>query len=256
VLYDRVSQSGVIYPVLGALLAAGAPLGLLFMRQFLDRTRAGLREDIRRDLPTYAYLAASTTIVFVVLGRTLGKHVDHLARLSDTDGLTGLLNARAFRARLRGEIERSRRSGAPMTLLLMDLDRLKMLNDRFGHAFGDRALETIAHAIQREMRSIDSGGRLGGDEFGLLAVGTDRGASAIIAERLRGTLANGVDEQLEVQTTVSMGVVTFDPSRDQLADDAALVRAADTALYSAKHSGRNRVAFGSLQPRIAHDTRR
>lgn len=253
-LRDRFSRQSVRYPLAGALLAAGAPLGLLFMRRFVLGDRVTVREDIRRDFATYAYLATSTTLVFMLVGRALGRYADRLANLSATDGLTGLLNPRAFYPRVEQEIERSRRSGSAMTLLLLDIDYLKALNDRYGHAIGDRALEKIAHAIQHEMRSIDVGGRLGGDEFGLLAVGTDRTAASIFADRLQSTIV-GQNKELGFQITASIGVVTFDPLRDRLVHARDLTRAADAALYAAKRTGRNRVAFGALQPRQTSDPR-
>jgi diguanylate cyclase (GGDEF)-like protein len=236
------------YPLAGALLAAGAPFGLLCMRRFLLRHKVPMREDVRRDLATYAYLITSTTLVFTLLGRALGRYVDRLADLSSTDGLTGLLNPRAFYPRLEHEIERSRRSGASMTLLLLDLDHLKLLNDQRGHAAGDRALERIARAIRREMRSIDLGARLGGDEFALLAVGTDRGSAGIVADRLQKTIAGQMTEELGFPISASIGVVTFDPLRDRLESLWTLTHAVDRALYEAKRGGRNRVALGTLAP--------
>ena len=228
----------------------GAPLGLLVMRRLVLGNHRPCREEIRRDFATYAYVTTSTTVVFMLVGRVLGRYADHLLRLSATDGLTGLLNPRAFYPRMEQEIERSRRSGSPMALLLLDIDRLKALNDRYGHAIGDRALERIARAIQHEMRSIDAGGRLGGDEFALLAVGTDRTAASVIAARLQGTIL-GQDRELGFPITASIGIVTFDPRQDSLVDARELTRAADSALYAAKSAGRNRVAFGALQPRLA-----
>jgi len=241
-----LSRQSVTYPLAGAVLAAGAPLGLLFMRRFLLGEHTPMRESIRRDVATYAYLTTSTTLVFTALGRVLGRNTERLSELSTTDSLTGLLNRRAFYPRLQQEIERSRRSGSPISLLVLDLDHLKELNDRHGHHAGDRALTEIARAIRVEMRSIDVGARLGGDEFALLAVGVDESAARTVAARLRSAI--------ETQTTAqpisaSIGVVTFDPSRNRLDDVWALTRAADQALYTAKRAGRNRVAFGALDLR-------
>lgn len=246
VLRDSLSRQSVTYPLAGALLAAGAPLGLMFMRRFVLRDHTPIREDVRRDLATYAYLATSTTLVFTLLGRALGRNTERLAELSTTDGLTGLLNRRAFYSRLQQEIERSRRSRSPMALLLLDLDHLKALNDQHGHHAGDRALVEIAHAIRREMRSIDVGARLGGDEFALLAAGTDQSSARTVAARLRSAIAGRTTAELGPPISASIGVVTFDPSRDRLEDTWALTRAVDRALYAAKRAGRNRVAFGAL----------
>jgi diguanylate cyclase (GGDEF)-like protein len=227
-------------------LAAGAPLGLLLMRRFLLRDRTPIRESVRRDVATYAYLTTSTSLVFTVLGRALGRQTERLAQLSTTDSLTGLFNRRTFHARLEQEIERSRRSRSPLSLLVLDLDHLKALNDRHGHHVGDRALAALARAIHVEMRSIDVGARLGGDEFALLAVGADQSSARTIADRLR----SAIERQTMVEPiSASIGVVTFDPSRDQFEDVSTFTRAADQALYVAKRAGRNRVAVGALDLR-------
>jgi diguanylate cyclase (GGDEF)-like protein len=247
-LRDRFRLQSVTYPLAGALLALGAPAGLLLMRRLVLGDRSAFRDDVRRDFATYAYLTTSTTLVFTLVGGALGRHADRLAKLSTTDGLTGLLNPRAFHTRLEEEVERSRRSGAPITLLLLDLDRLKALNDRHGHVIGDRALERIAGAIRGELRSIDVGARVGGDEFGLLAVGTDRTAAGAVANRLQRTIEAERDTELGLQITASIGIATFDPAHDRLLDVRDLTRAADAALYEAKATGRNRVVVGNLRP--------
>ena len=247
VLRKGIRTQSVLYPLAGALLAAGAPLGLRFMRRFVLGDPRSFADDIRRDLATYAYLTASTTLVFTLVGRALGRHADRLTELSTTDGLTGLLNSRAFQSRLHEEVERSRRSRTAMTLILLDLDHLKALNDRHGHVMGDRALERIARAIQHELRSIDVGARVGGDEFGLLAVGTDHTAAGIVADRLQRTIAGEMDKELGFRVTASIGVVTFDPLHDRLVDARDLTRAADAALYAAKRGGRNQIVVGNLE---------
>lgn len=247
ILHETLSQQSVTYPLGGAMLAAAAPVGLLLMRRYFLGERGPVREDIRRDFATYTYLTTSTLLVLTLLGRVLGRHADRLAELSTTDGLTGLLNPRGFYPRLAHEVERSRRSGAPMSLLLIDLDRLKQLNDAKGHAAGDRALRRIGEAIRREMRSIDVGGRLGGDEFGLLAVDTNGDAARAVANRVRIAIDVQTQECADSPVTVSIGVATFEPPRDRLENLRSLTQAADTALYAAKQAGRNRVVFESLE---------
>jgi diguanylate cyclase (GGDEF)-like protein len=245
-LVARGGRQSVVYPLVGAFLASGAPLGLLMLRRLMVRRGTSMWRDVRDDLPTYAYVTIATTAVFVALGHTIGGHVDNLAELSTTDGLTGLLNRRTFDVRLEQEIQRSRRSGAPISLLLIDVDGLKTLNDEHGHAAGDRALRSVAAAVRQEMRSIDTGARLGGDEFGLLAVGATARAADAVAERVRKALGAGRAAALERPLTVSIGVVTFDPSRDASVDGPRLMQAVDRALYGAKRAGRNRTVCGSL----------
>jgi two-component system, cell cycle response regulator len=245
-LRGGLSRQSILYPLAGAVLAACAPLGLLVVRRLALRDRTPAADAVRHDLATFVYVAAST-LAFALLGRALGRSAERLTELSTTDDLTGLLNRRAFYPRLEDEIARSRRSGSPTTLVLIDLDRLKGLNDRLGHAAGDRALEKIARAIRREMRSIDVGARLGGDEFGMVAVGTGAQAAKVVAERLQTTIASQMTDDPGLSITASLGVVTFDPLRDRLDHVSDLTRAADRALYSAKRAGRNRVAFDELE---------
>jgi diguanylate cyclase (GGDEF)-like protein len=233
----------ISYPVIGAVLAAGAPIGLLVMRRLVPGSQTSIAHEILGDAATYLYLTISTTLIFALLGWLLGRHVDRLAELSTTDSLTGLANARAFYPRLEHEVARSGRLGSPVSLLLLDLDRLKDLNDQHGHAVGDRALQQIARAIRRELRAIDIGARLSGDEFAVLAVGASTAAGLALAERLRAEIAADTMKEIGVPATVSIGVATFDPARDKTVDAHALRQAVDGALYIAKRGGRNRIAL-------------
>jgi len=238
-LRNELSRQGVAYPVAGALLAAGAPLGLLFMRRFMLHRRASIRDEVRRDFSTYAYVAASTTLAFALFGRALGRSAERLAELSTTDSLTGLLNARAFYPRLQTEIDRSIRTRGSVSLLLIDLDRLKQVNDVYGHAIGDCALQKLAHAIRAEMRSIDVAARLGGDEFGFLAVATTAAAGRTVAQRLLAAVADERIQEIGLPITASIGLATFDASRESRLDARELMRRTDRALYDAKRAGRN-----------------
>jgi diguanylate cyclase (GGDEF)-like protein len=242
-------RQGLRYPLIGAVLACGAPMGLLGLRRLLLGDRYTIREEIRRDLPTYVYLTVATTFVFAVFGRVVGLYAEQLAELSTTDSLTGLLNARAFYARLEQELERSRRSGQALTLILLDLDNLKALNDEHGHATGDNALRALGLAIRREMRATDIGARLGGDEFGLLAVGSAAEAGHALAARLHAAIADEMRRRVGLNVTASIGLVAFEPSRHGAADGHAVHASADRALYEAKRAGRNRVVLGRLHSR-------
>jgi diguanylate cyclase (GGDEF)-like protein len=239
------AEKRTVYPAVGALLAGGAPLGLLFLRRCVLRRRIPIRQEVARDLHTYLYLGLMTTLVFTSLGRMLGRKADLLTELSTTDALTGLLNARAFYPMLAQELERSRRSGAPLSFLLLDLDRLKALNDRAGHAAGDRALQHLARVIRQEMRAVDIGARLGGDEFALVAVGATAPAAERLAERLQRAVSMETQETT-AGVTSSIGIVTFDPSADHVVTPEDLARAADRALYAAKRAGRNRAVTGPV----------
>ncbi|HEY6549130.1 MAG TPA: GGDEF domain-containing protein, partial [Vicinamibacteria bacterium] len=127
---------------------------------------------------------------------------------------------------------------SPLSVLLLDVDGLKLLNDRHGHRRGDEALERVAEAIRTGSRATDVAARWGGDEFAILAPNTGRLEALTLAERVRALTAEGNPPSEAV--TVSAGVATFDFSRRPATPDE-LIRTADAALYEAKRSGRNRV---------------
>lgn len=228
------------YGALGALLSLGAPLGLALLRAAGSAAplSEGLRLDLLAEAPTYAYVTVSTLVAFTLFGVFLGRRADRLVDLSNTDPLTGLRNARLFQARLEHEFSRHQRYREPLSLLLVDLDGLKQINDRQGHASGDAALRRVADAIRRGSRATDLAARWGGDEFALLAPHTDNPAATQLAERIRTAAAEGADT--EGGASVSIGVATLDRA-SSLTGPFALVAAADQALYEAKRLGKNRV---------------
>src|SRR5262249_48693246 len=236
-------QSGrtrsVRYAVAGATLALGAPTGLLILRELHAPQSLGL--ELFSDPLTYSYVLLSTTIVLALLGFVVGRQADRLAALSETDVLTGLPNRRALRRRLAEEFRRSLRYGTPVSLLLVDIDGLKQLNDKEGHAAGDSLIRSVAAAITRGLRQTDFGSRWGGDEFAIVAPNTATGAARISAERLVARVAATAGEQHHPASSVSIGTATFDPAERKYPDLDAVVQAADGALYRAKASGRNRV---------------
>jgi diguanylate cyclase (GGDEF)-like protein len=185
------------------------------------------------------YVGGATATIFALFGYILGRQADQLAELSETDALTGLLNARGFSARLRAEIKRSKRYGEPLTLLFLDLDGLKDINDRHGHRAGSEALAQVARIIRSALRETDAAARWGGDEFTILAPNTTRWAAMALAERIRTRIA----EQTEpFPLTASIGVATHGVGDSGTpADPAAIMRAADEAMYEAKKRGKNTV---------------
>ena len=163
--------------------------------------------------------------------------------------LTGLLNRRAFFARAEAARLLSLRLDQPITLLMLDIDHFKQLNDRFGHATGDEALVKFAATCNDALREHDILGRLGGEEFALALPGTDLDGALHVAERLRQGV---VDTRLltcgnHYTMTVSIGLVLVDPDEDLA---TALARA-DHALYEAKRNGRNRIEVGTAVRRRA-----
>ena len=162
-----------------------------------------------------------------------------LKRLAISDPLTGLANRRHFIEAANGEIERALRHAQPLTLLMLDIDRFKAVNDTWGHAIGDLAIQKVAEACLATVRVIDTVARLGGEEFALLLPDTDVAAGAQAAERLRAAIAEirVPVGSLAVGLTASLGIAEFtqaDPTLNRL------LKRADEALYLAKQLGRDR----------------
>ena len=238
-----MSARRTLYALAGAVLGLGAPVGLLGLR--LIRQGLGGRsviEEIRSDPETYVYTGASTSIAFAVFGGVLGRYADRLARLATTDPLTGLSNARVFHERLRQELGRMDRYPDSLSLLVLDLDSLKHINDQGGHQAGDRALRSVARAIRNGLREIDLGARLGGDEFGVLAPRTTAESALVLGERLRALVRTAGEAASGLGATVSIGIASLVPSRAERLAPGALMAAADEALYRAKREGGDRVA--------------
>ena len=168
-----------------------------------------------------------------------------LAQLAVTDGLTGLYNHRHFHERLALEVERSQRSGLPLSLLMLDVDHFKQFNDAFGHPAGDEVLRQLARVLGDTRRANDVVARYGGEEFAVILVDTGKLVAAKVAERIRERVAThdfSNAAHRAGQIGVSIGVASFP---DDGRDAEALVRAADTALYAGKRAGRNRVVLAS-----------
>ena len=179
--------------------------------------------------------------VFAAFGYMLGRQADELAELSETDPLTRLLNARGFSTRLQAEIQRARRYREPLSLLFLDLDGLKVINDKFGHRAGSQALREVAAVIRAELRESDTGARWGGDEFTVIAPNTNKDPATLFAERIRAGIAENVTEW---PLTASIGIATLDwevGEVETVADAQALLRDADAAMYEAKRRGKNKV---------------
>lgn len=175
-----------------------------------------------------------------------------LQEMASTDALTGILNRRRLLEVLEQEVAQARRYRRWVSLLMLDADRFKSINDSFGHLAGDRALETLVGACRRQLRDVDAFGRYGGEEFVILLPETDLEAARGVAERLRETAAAAEvsGEHPALRCTVSIGVASA-WGRASAADD--LIRRADAALYCAKLSGRNQVQCAPEPLRAAED---
>src|SRR5436190_5291459 len=152
------------------------------------------------------------------------------------DPITGLLNRRAFQEHFDLEVERSRRTERPVSVLVGDIDSFKTVNEALGTEAGDSALETLAHDLCKWKRRIDLAARIGGEEFALLLPESDERGAFLVAERLRRAVQRTFADT-GVPLTMSFGIATFP---DHGEDPQLLLRAADQALYAAKHMGKDR----------------
>ena len=174
------------------------------------------------------------------IGRRMERDERALEKLAMRDGLTGLYNHRTFYSMLGSEINRAQRFKHPLSLLMLDIDHFKRVNDGYGHQAGDEILRGLSAVIGRLARGVDSVCRYGGEEIGFILPETALEAAAKAAERIRGTVEHypfEIGGGTSIPITVSIGVAAF-PA--QAATAEALVAAADQALYAAKENGRNR----------------
>jgi two-component system cell cycle response regulator len=170
----------------------------------------------------------------------LGDTLEALRRLATRDQLTGVLNRREFERILEEEQERALRFGHSLALVMVDIDRFKMINDTHGHPVGDAVLREVARRLTAQLRTVDRAARYGGEEFGLILMQTDAAGALELARRICAAVAREpvwANETLALEVTVSAGAAAL-PEHAKTA--AALVVAADKALYAAKGAGRNR----------------
>jgi diguanylate cyclase (GGDEF)-like protein/PAS domain S-box-containing protein len=229
------------------------------VRKVMDGQRRAMKIEKR-------YIRADGKIVWVAVSSSLVRDADgtpihnvaqiedvtrrreaeeRLKELADRDPLTGLLNRRRFDEELRLTLLRLRRHGGGAALLVIDLDRFKLVNDTHGHKTGDEVLVAVAETLRARLRETDVVARLGGDEFAAIALETGREGAQIVARDLAEALRARpiVCGEAEVTVTASIGFVLLDQST--LADGGDPLVAADRALYKAKSRGRDRVELGA-----------
>ncbi|MFN7954980.1 MAG: GGDEF domain-containing protein [bacterium] len=197
-------------------------------------------------LPAFLGVLGGVSMLFVGVGhmlyaviRTAFEQRQELRRLSRTDPLTGVSNHGHLRAIATHEIARARRTGSALSLLMIDVDHFKPVNDAFGHAVGDAVLTELAALLLRTVREIDQVGRMGGEEFAIVLPNTQRATAIEVAERVRQAVEGTASFSIHapVRCTISLGCAELAPDDDT----DALLRRADQALYDAKQQGRNRV---------------
>src|SRR5574344_965916 len=172
---------------------------------------------------------------------TIADLFEALKEQAVTDPLTGLYNRRYFEELLEKEVTRAKRQNQPFSVIGLDLDFLKQINDKYGHNFGDLAIKTIAEVLKNNARSIDTAARIGGEEFNVILPGIDSNGAMIAAERIRKTLA---EQELDTigHITASLGVATFFEHTDNIDE---LLELTDQAMYMSKRNGRNQVTLAT-----------
>jgi len=207
-------------------------------------------EDLRRasEVGALGYITDPTDLdLMLARTRTLLEfkaYLDVCEEAAFTDHLTGLANRRRFERQLEREVGRVLRFNHPFSLLMVDIDNFKNLNDTFGHDAGDDAIRRISRVLREGTRGIDLAARIGGEEFAVLLVETGQGAAMEVAERLR-TAIKALLTPSGGEITASFGVAEC-PTDAQTA--SGILKAADVALYEAKRNGRDRVV--TMQPLI------
>jgi len=236
------------FAALGFCLGLGAPLGAFLIRYI---ARPAVRIDPQSELAAnaffYGYMLVATAAVFAAAGFAAGVNAERLREaeafyqgLSEHDPLTGLYNARALRDFYRRAIERVASRHDALSLLLIDIDGLKEINDRFGHLVGNQALTHVARAIREGKRAEDAAARWGGDEFAILLEFADERAACRVAENILDYLhavpLRAASRRIEVTVTIGVSVgIDISESDDLLAT-------ADRALYRGKQAGRNQLS--------------
>lgn len=251
----NASAAAMLMPDGGSTDTLGVAIDTLLPGQALSRLITSPERVLETevDLTSYEVRAtrldagggsSATVLVFRDVTRRLEAESElkrakqEMERLAYTDPLTGLENRRAFVSRLQEECDRVRRFDQQLSIVLLDLDRFKQINDTWGHETGDTVLRHVAEELHGCSRTCDVAGRLGGEEFALLLPGSGAEGALRVAERLREAVRRHRPAADAEPVTVSIGVATADPDAP---DWQALLRAADEALYAAKHAGRNTV---------------
>ncbi|MDQ3740871.1 MAG: diguanylate cyclase, partial [Actinomycetota bacterium] len=221
--------------VIVPLSAEGQAIGAVVLEHPM---RAGTRIE-RRIVGMLERFAAHGALA--LRNAWLLEQVQHLAA---TDSLTGLPNRETFQRSLSQEVARAGRTGGEMSVLLLDLDHFKRINDTLGHQTGDTVLRAVAGVLDESCRPFDTPARYGGEEFAVVLPNTGESEGRLAAERLRQAIGEAA---MDPSVTVSIGIASY-PADGR--DGDTLVRAADEALYASKRAGRNRVT-AARQSRVA-----
>lgn len=227
----------------GLALALGAGLGTPVVAHMLA-SLARLPGDV-----TLVAVGFVMAMGFLVAGWVLGRRMDALADEARRDPVTRVGNRRLWEETLSQEVARARDAKMPLSVLMLDVDNLKTLNDGSGHGAGDRALAIVGDVLNETCRSRDVAARFGGDEFAILLPRTRAAEARVVAERLRTELErrrNLEGAPFADKLTVSIGIADLEGCGG--ATETALFEAADRALYLAKDGGRDRIEVADIRP--------
>lgn len=244
---ENTSRLIIIFSVSGAIIAVVATLLLIYsVLTPIRRLKQGAEHFGRGDLTHRVRVVSRDEFgelakAFNTMAEQLEKDQAALEQMAIHDGLTGLYNHREFQRLLQAELERSQRYKHPLSLLMLDIDLFKRVNDSYGHQSGDIVLRTLADQMRNGIRKVDYAARYGGEEFVIILPEMTPSDALLVAERLRQSIAAQpitIEQGQVITITISIGVASFPDDADS---KDKLIAAADKALYAAKAAGRNRV---------------
>jgi diguanylate cyclase (GGDEF)-like protein len=223
-MFDE-TRSQLVLP----LISFGLKVGVLTLESAVSH---GINSEDAKPLESVADIYAAAI--------RSADHFESVKQLAYRDGLTGVFNRRFFESRMVEEIERAERHNNPLSVLMVDIDGFKKLNDEFGHLLGDEVLKQVSHMFLSQTRKSDMVCRYGGDELAVLLPQTMSSNALIVAEKLRRVVAECEFPGVARPVTLSIGIAQY-PLHGETRDE--LIKSADNALYAAKQAGRNRCAL-------------
>lgn len=223
---DRVRPIGV------PLVVTGTSIGTIAI--FLDENRASVNGDMY-------FFNIIASIVSPLIEH--GYSVQQVRQLAKTDALTGIANHRSFHETLDHEIARVNRKGSPFSLIFMDIDDFKRVNDTYGHLVGDAVLKDLATRVLENIRTVDAFSRYGGEEFAIILPETDSRGAEVVAQRIKNAITSKpfLYARHAITYTVSMGIASYDAKRP--VKKHVFINQADAAMYTAKREGKNRISI-------------